>query len=148
MSALSFGGLYKHREFAPLILRVVIGLVFFLHGWQKLTVFGAEGVSGMLAWSGPLAPLLAWVLILTELLGGLALVLGAFTRLAAMLLAIVMVVAILTVKLPGMEGALPLSLLGKGPELESTLLAGCLALALLGGGIWALDKRLFGALPE
>lgn len=149
MQKLSFGWLYPHREYAPLILRVVVGLVFALHGWQKLTVFGAQGVSGMLSWAGPLAPVLAWVLILTELLGGIALILGAFTRLGSMLLAFVMIVAILTVKLGGLESPLPLGLLGgSGFELELTLLAACVSLAILGGGKWAVDHKVFGALPD
>jgi putative oxidoreductase len=149
MSKLSFAWLYKHREYAPLVLRVVVGIVFALHGWQKLTVFGAQGVSGMLSWAGPLAGLMAWVLILVELLGGIALILGAFTRLSSLLLAIVMIVAILTVKLGGLEAPLPLGLIGKGGfELELTLLSAVIALALLGGGKWAVDHKLFGVLPE
>ncbi len=153
MSAMMFGQMYKHREYAPLILRVVIGVVFALHGWQKLSTIGVGNFAGMLGWAGPLAIVLAWIVTLVEILGGLALILGAFTRLSALLLAIIMVVALLMVQLPGALGAgLPFGLLcgGGGPcaERDLTLLAGLLALFILGGGIWALDKRIFPALPD
>src|SRR5207249_5752548 len=70
--------------------------------------------------------LAAVVVIAVEILGGLALILGLGTRLAAALLAIDMVVAVLAVRLAaGFVG---------GYEFELTLLAASLSLALLGGG--------------
>ena len=71
------------------ILRVVIGLVFFVHGFQKLFVMGFGGVAGFLAPLGvPAAGLFAVIVTLVEFLGGLALILGLFTRVAALLLAV------------------------------------------------------------
>lgn len=145
MSRLSFGFLYTHREFAPLVLRIVVGLIFMLHGWQKIT--GIEGTTGFFGSLGiPVAPLMAWYVAVVETLGGLALILGAFTRLLAILNGINMVVVILLVKMSGMlEKGLPLSLAGEGgAELELLLLSACIALAILGGGKWSLDQRIFG----
>ena len=71
-----------------------------MHGYQKLTMMGPDAVAEMLAGLGiPLAGVMAWVVILVELLGGIALILGIGTRHFSLLLAIIMTVAILKVKL-------------------------------------------------
>src|SRR2546427_12678916 len=108
-------------------LRLVVGLVFAVHGAQKLFVFGLGGAAGFMAKVGIPLPSVAEVVVIgVEILGGLALILGLGTRLAAALLAIDMVVAILVVRLAaGFVG---------GYEFELTLLAASLSLALLGGG--------------
>jgi len=78
------------------VLRVVVGAVFLIHGCQKLFIFGFHGVAGFLGPLGVPAPgVAAVVLTLVEFVGGALLVLGLFTRWAAWLLAIDMVVAIL-----------------------------------------------------
>ena len=108
-------------------LRLVVGLVFIVHGGQKLFVFGLGGAAGFMAKVGIPWPFPAAVVVIAvEILGGLALILGLGTRLAAALLAIDMVVAVLAVRLAaGFVG---------GYEFELTLLAASLSLALLGGG--------------
>src|SRR5438445_13803743 len=108
-------------------LRLVVGLVFIVHGGQKLFVFGLGGAAGFMAKVGIPWPFLAAVVVIAvEILGGLALILGLGTRLAAALLAIEMVVAILTVRLKmGFVG---------GYEFELTLLAASLSLVLLAAG--------------
>lgn len=118
------------------ILRVVVGIVFAVHGGQKLFVLHFAGVARNFARMGiPLPDVSAVVVTLVEFLGGLMLVLGLFTAWAALLLAIEMAVAIVTVHLrngfflPGAEYAL-------------TLLAANIALALAGPGEAALDQRL------
>ncbi len=83
-------------------LRLVVGIVFTVHGGQKLFVVGVAGVARFLATVGLPAPTLAAsVPTAVELLGGLALLAGFFTRAAAALLAIEMVVAILFVNIKG-----------------------------------------------
>src|SRR5437870_3905764 len=108
-------------------LRLVVGLVFIVHGGQKLFVFGLGGAAGFMAKVGIPWPFLAAVVVIAvEILGGLALILGLGTRLAAALLAIDMVVAVLAVRLAaGFVG---------GYEFELALLAASLSLALLGVG--------------
>src|SRR2546430_13621481 len=107
-------------------LRLVVGLVFIVHGGEKLLGFGLGGAAGFMAKVGIPWPFLAAVVVIAvEILGGLALILGLGTRLAAALLAIDMVVAILAVRLAaGFVG---------GYEFELTLLAASLSLAILGG---------------
>ena len=62
------------------ILRVVVGLVFALHGFQKLTEMGISGVAGFFGSIGiPAAMLMAVIVTFVELLGGIALIVGVGT---------------------------------------------------------------------
>src|SRR5438093_11809185 len=85
---------------ATVILRSVLGVVFFAHGAQKmLGWFGGYGFKGTmtsLTRSG-FAPSLAFLAIMVEFLGPLGLAVGLLTRVAALGIAAVMLVAILTV---------------------------------------------------
>src|ERR1700738_4672770 len=86
---------------ATAILRLVLGLVFFAHGAQKmLGWFGGFGFSGTMGFfTGSLhipAPL-AFLAIAAEFFGGIGLILGVLTRIAAFGIAVNMLVAIATV---------------------------------------------------
>ncbi len=119
------------------ILRVVVGIVFLVHGAQKLFVIGVPGVAAFLGDLGiPFPTLSATTVSGVEFLGGLALVLGLFARWAAGLLAINMAVALLTVHLKGGF------FVPEGFEFVLTLLAACLALACLGSGALSVDAAL------
>lgn len=119
------------------VLRIVVGMVFLVHGGQKLFVFGFGGVAAFLGQVGIPAPgLAAVILTAVESLGGLALLLGLFTRWAAIPLAIVMLVAILTVHLKAGF------FLPNGYEFALTLLGANVALALLGSGEASVDGVL------
>jgi putative oxidoreductase len=126
--------------YAPTVLRIAVGLVAAAHGWSKFNN-GVDGVAGFFGSLGIPAPqLMAMVVITVELLGGLMIVLGLLTRVWALLFATVVLVAILTAK-----SSVPLlSMAGADghAELEFTLLAGSLAIALLGPGRLALDRML------
>src|SRR3954463_6902115 len=77
------------------LLRVVVGVAFFMHGLQKLLQMGIPGVSGFFASLGIPAPEVAAVVVsLVETFGGLALILGVMTRLAGILLGADMLVAL------------------------------------------------------
>jgi putative oxidoreductase len=119
------------------VLRVVIGIVFLMHGGQKLFVWGIHGVAGFLGQIGiPLPNVAAVLLTLVEVLSGAALVLGLLTRWAALLLAIDMAVAILALRLKGGFFA------PNGCEYELTLLTANVALALSGPGAASVDGAI------
>lgn len=120
------------------VLRVVIGVVFLAHGLQKLFIFGVDGVTGMLGGIGFPVPMVAAILLIgAETLGGLALILGLFTRWAAIPLAFTMLVAILTAHLSSGFFAS-----NNGFEYPLTLLAASVALVFLGSGALAVDQVL------
>lgn len=117
------------------VIRVVVGIVFLMHGGQKLFIWGFGGVAAFLGQLGVPAPMLASIIVtLVEFLGGLALFVGLFTQWAAILLAINMATAILIVHLP--NGFF----LPEGFEYPLTLLAANVALALLGSGEASVDR--------
>jgi len=119
------------------VLRVVVGIVFLKHGWMKLFTYGMPGVTGMLTMLHiPLPAVAAIVLTWVELLGGLALILGAGTRVASALLAFDMLVAIFKVHLK--NGFF----LPTGYEFALTLLAATICLMLAGAGAPSVDKIL------
>jgi putative oxidoreductase len=115
----------------------MVGVVFLMHGGQKLFVWGFHGVGQFLGQVGvPFPAFFAVVVPLLEFVGGAALVLGLLTRWIAVLLAIDMLVAVLAVKLKGGFFA------PSGFELELMLLVASLSLALTGAGAASLDARL------
>lgn len=128
----------SHPSWGVTVLRVVVGIVFMAHGWQKLFVYGFHGTAGVFGGMGiPLPAVSSVVVILVEFLGGAALILGLFTRGAAALNGFDMVVAILAVHLK--NGFFDQQ---HGVEYPLTLLAGCVALATLGPGVASVDGAL------
>lgn len=126
--ALAFGA------FAPLILRLILGAVFIVHGYPKLFKNFSE-TAGFFESIG-IRPGKFWVFAVgaVEFFGGIALVLGFATQLAAALLAIDMLVAIAKVKFrQGFVG---------GYEFDLTLLVIALSLVLTGPGAYAIDLSL------
>ncbi|HEV2129785.1 MAG TPA: DoxX family protein [Longimicrobiaceae bacterium] len=119
------------------ILRTILGVVFFAHGAQKLFVYGLGGVTGAFAGMGvPLAEIAGPAVAFVEFLGGLALILGLFTRVAGLAVAGVMLGAMLLVHLP--QGFFAPG----GVEFVLTLFAGALAVALTGPGAYSVDAVL------
>ncbi|HEV2492580.1 MAG TPA: DoxX family protein [Terriglobia bacterium] len=118
------------------ILRIVVGIVFMMHGGQKLFVIGIHNVSGFMLKLGiPLPHFFGLVVTLVEFFGGLALLLGLFTGWAAALLACDMLVALLKVHLRGGF------FLPAGFEFVLTLLAANVAIFLTGPGRLAVGRR-------
>jgi len=139
-------------KWAPMPLRLVIGFGFIYHGFPKIfSGQGHEMFVGMLQGIGvPAAGLTAWVVGIVELLGGLALIAGAFVSVAAALLIIDMLVALFTVHLPngfnfinitGMTEAGPQFGM-PGYEVPLLYLAGLLALLLRGASHMSVDEKL------
>ncbi|HTR64385.1 MAG TPA: DoxX family protein [Terriglobales bacterium] len=129
------------KQCGPTVLRVVVGIVFLMHGQQKLFGFGIHGTIGFFTHAGiPLPAVSAVVVTFVEFLGGIALILGLGTRWAAALLAIDMLGAIGFVHFKNGFFLMPPKM---GYEYALTLLAACIALAMMGPGSAALD-RFFG----
>lgn len=137
---------------ATLILRLVLGVVFFAHGAQKLLGwFGGPGFSGTMGmFTGYLhipAPL-AFLAIAAEFFGGLGLILGFLTRIAAFGIAVNMLVAIATVHhsygfFMNWNG----SQKGEGFEYHLLVLAITAYLMIRGAGAFSVDRAIAAESP-
>jgi len=135
---------------AAIPLRLIVGYGFMEHGFAKLSR-GPEAFAAILHTMGVPAPhVMAWLTILTELIGGFAVLLGAFVPLVSLPMAAVLFVAMLTVHLPyGFSSIKLLSVTSgraqfgpPGYELDLLYIA-CLAALVLGGsGPMAIDHYL------
>lgn len=124
-----------------LMIRTMVGVVFVFHGAQKLFgAFGGPGIEGFTAFltqlQVPAPTASAYLAAITEFAGGLALILGAGTRLVAIPLVVTMLVAAFKVhgsafsaQAGGMEYALTLGVISA-------------ALALTGAGQWSIDALI------
>jgi putative oxidoreductase len=120
-------------------LRLVVGVVFIAHGWLKLSSFGIPGTAKFMGDLGIPMPAVAAICIITlELIGGIGLVLGGGTRLLAALLSADMLGAIFFAKRNAGFFA------PNGWELELTLFAACVTLAIVGAGGASIDAAFRG----
>jgi len=130
--------LHQFSDFALLVLRLALGTVFIVHGTHKRGLWKMQPSAQMPA--GLLTKLR--ILSIVEPAGGLGVLFGFLTQLAALGLVIVMLGAIQFLitkvhrKFTGDNAA--------GWEFEFMLLIVALALAILGGGKYALDRVVFG----
>ena len=135
-------------RWAPIPLRLIVGYGFMEHGFAKLSK-GPENFAAILHAIGvPVPHLMAWLTILTELFGGLAVLLGAFVSLVSLPMAALLFVAIFTVHLPYGFSSIKLMSVTPGraqfgpPGYEVNLLylASLAALVFGGSGPLALDS--------
>lgn len=128
------------RDLALLVTRVAVGLVFFVHGWQKLFTNGIDGTAAFFDQVGvPAATAAAWLAALVELAGGAALIVGLAVPVAGLLLLVDMLGAFVFV-----HAGAGLFVEQGGYELVLTLGAAALLLAVLGAGRYSLDHLLLG----
>lgn len=121
-----------HRpDLGLLIIRIILGIMFAWHGYQKLT--GLEETIGFFSTLG-LPALVAYLVVIIELLGGILLILGFFVPIVSLLLAAVMVGAI---SFTGPKGSILF-----GHEYEIVLLCITLGLAMLGGGALSVQSMM------
>ena len=129
-------------------LRVIVGYGFMAHGFAKLSRGPDAFAAVLLALGTPIPDVMAWATILVELLGGCAVLIGAFVSLASLPMAAVLLVAIFTVHLPFGFSSIKLVAVTKAgaqfgpPGYETALLyLACLAALVLGGpGPLAIDN--------
>jgi putative oxidoreductase len=137
-------------RWAPIPLRLIVGYGFMEHGFAKLAR-GPDAFPVILQALGVPAPhLMGWLAILTEIIGGAAVLLGALVPLASIPMAAVLLVAIFTVHLPYGFSSIKLQAVTAAgaqfgpPGFETDLLyLACLATLVLGGsGPFAIDGLL------
>lgn len=118
------------------VLRVVVGIVFLAHGIDKFFITGLGNIGGFFGQIGiPLAGFSAFLVAAIELVGGAALIAGFYTRIAALLLGIIVLVAMFLVHISnGFFSS------NGGIELTLTLTAACAALVLSGAGEAAVQR--------
>ncbi|SHI42160.1 putative oxidoreductase [Aureimonas altamirensis DSM 21988] len=124
----------RTAPYAALILRLVLGLLFLAHAWLKIFVFTPAGTAQFFASLG-LPGFLAYVVILVEVLGGVALILGFKARVAAIALIPILLGAIVTVHGPA---GFFFTNEGGGWEYLGLWIAGLVAQSLLGDGPYAV----------
>jgi putative oxidoreductase len=148
--AFDLPGRFPIARWALIPLRLIVGFGFLEHGFAKLFKGPGTFAAILHALAVPAPHFVAWVTILTELLGGLAILLGAFVSLASVPMAALLLVAIFTVHLPyGFSSIKLTAVTATGaqfgpPGYECDLLyLACLAALVLGGsGPWAIDGLL------
>jgi len=133
---------------ASLPMRLLVGCGFMEHGFAKLSR-GPDAFAGILQQLGvPLPHAATWLTIATELVGGLALLLGAFVVWASIPTALVLLVAMVSVHLPyGFSSVKLLSVSASGArfgpvgyEVDLLYLAALILLALQGPGPLSIDN--------
>jgi putative oxidoreductase len=140
-------------DVALLVLRVLLGVVFFPHGMQKLTPmfggYGFEGTMGFFTGTLGVPAVFAFLAIMAEGLGWLGLITGLLTRVAAFGIAMNMAVAVYMIHwhngffmnwygVMTSEGKPA----GEGFEYHLLVIAIALALMIKGGGKWSIDKAI------
>ena len=127
--------LFSYADWGVLLLRVIFGLIFLVHGWPKL-----KNLKGTQAWFDSMGfkPGVFWgtLVALLEVVGGLLLMAGLFTQIVAILFAMQMFVITIWKMRLGQK-------LAGGYELDLILLGVAVAFALNGGGAITLDGFYF-----
>ncbi len=146
---------FPMARYSPIPLRLIVGYGFMQHGFAKLSR-GPDTFAAILHGMGVPAPhLMAWLTILTELLGGFAVLLGAFVTIVSIPMTAVLLTAMFTVHLPyGFSSIKLLAVTPTGAKFGPVgyevilLYIACLAALVIGGsGPLAIDgliRKHFG----
>lgn len=110
-----------------LIIRIVVGAAFIYHGYTKIA--GLTGTVGFFGQMG-IPAFITYLVVIAEFFGGIAILIGLYTRIAALAIGVVMIGAIVLVHLE--RG---------GIELPLVFLATTLGLAFLGAGQYSIDAK-------
>lgn len=144
---------FDKAHWAPIPLRLIVGYGFFAHGLAKLEKGPDNFVRIVEAIGTPMPHFMAWLTIWVEVLGGLAVILGAFVALASIPMAAVLLVAMFSVHVQyGFTSIKLMAVTAEGPKfgppgVETDLLyLACLAaLVLMGSGPLSVDGWIAGS---
>jgi putative oxidoreductase len=139
-----------------ILVRLLVGLIVFLpEGIQKLAYPDLLGAGRFAKIGIPLPDIMGPFVGVVEIICGSLIIIGLLTRLAAVPLVIIMIVALISTKLPILLGhdvgmfRLPTDMKRFGfwsvmheSRADLTMLLGCIYLAIVGAGRWSLDDRL------
>jgi putative oxidoreductase len=134
-------GLEKLKPLALLLLRLAVGIIFIFHGYPKLFTHTRESMQMFEHMGFP--GYFVYAAGALEFFGGILLLLGLFTRIAGLLLAGEMAIAVWRVHLP--QG--PVTMV-KNYEFPLLLAVAAFTLAAVGAGLLSLDQAIFGAGPR
>ena len=142
-----------YDSWSSLVLRVMLGIVMFPHGAQKLLGwfggFGFAGTMGFFTEQMHIPAVLAFLVILAESIGAVGLVVGFLSRVAAFGVACVMVGAIWLVHWPnGFFMNWSGKQAGEGFEYHLLVIAISLALMISGSGKWSVDRIIAGKMKH
>lgn len=136
------------QRWAPVPIRMIIGVGFMVHGWAKWTR-GPAAFAELLKQAHVPFPLAnAWIVTLLEILGGFSILIGAFTAVVSVPLILSMLGAMFTVNIHyGFSAVKTIGLTPEGPqfgppgyEINLLYIAGLLALILGGAGPLSIDS--------
>ncbi len=138
----SLSGMSRVASMVPLAVRVIVGVIMSYHGYQKLVGGIGAYTEGVLEPLGvPVPQLLGTLQVYAELIGGAMLVVGLLSRVAALVEAVILVLAIFLVKID-LGLVAPMGAPLPGAELDLALIAGFIVVAVLGPGQPSLDHLL------
>jgi putative oxidoreductase len=129
-------------------LRLIVGVGFIAHGYAKVVNGPDRFAASLHALGVPASHTMAWMTIVFELLGGLAVLVGAWIPLVSLPLSVILLVAAITVHLPyGFSSIKLREVTAAGPqfgppgyEMDLLYLAALAALVLGGSGPFAFDR--------
>ncbi|MEK6855354.1 MAG: DoxX family protein [Nanoarchaeota archaeon] len=128
----------RNAQYGATILRVFLAALFIVPGIGKL--INPAGIIGMLSGLGfPAASFFGWIVLLSEIIFGLALLVGWKVKYTTWPLIIILIVATLIVHIPAVSMENPMTLLNVLFHLIG--IAGLINIFLTGAGAWAVDKN-------
>ena len=132
---------------AVFAIRLLVGGVFFLEGIKKFLFAEQWGAGRFLRIGIPAPQIMGPFVGVVEIVGGLLLLAGLFTRVAALLLVVDISVAIATTKIPLLlkSGFWPME---AEARTDYSMLMGLVFLLIVGAGAWSLDARFSGSADE
>ncbi|HEY4502211.1 MAG TPA: DoxX family protein [Candidatus Paceibacterota bacterium] len=129
----------RYSDFAYLIMRIVLGIIFVWHGYDKIFVKGLPTITGFLGTlSFPLPAVFAYILSYGELVVGLLLIIGLFTHWAAKFVVIVASVAFFTVHIKN-----GFSIGNGGYEYIILIFAAAISILATSAGRYSIDNMIF-----